>query len=99
MRLRVLPLPEQRLGEAVETPYLLVIDRCNEDQATHFRQATENVAEKVGARGILVFPGEVALDTEPVPLPLSEVYRKAVAKTGEAANEMLADRLALAEEG
>lgn len=53
MRIRVLPLPEERLGDAVSTPYGLVIDRCEDVPAL--------TADALGARFIIVSDEDVEI--------------------------------------
>jgi hypothetical protein len=57
-RLQILPLPDVFVGEASETPFVLVIDQVDEATADAFREDLEkagNIAEKIGARAVLCF--------------------------------------------
>lgn len=58
-RLRVLELPKQTLGEACDTPFILVFDRCG-DSMDLFGDI-EDVAKRCGARSILAFADEIQL--------------------------------------
>ncbi|WP_433597910.1 hypothetical protein ACQPXH_19155 [Nocardia sp. CA-135953] len=60
MRLRILELPMRHLGQASETPFALIIDRCNEDEAEALASNT-GFAHSIGAVGALVFEHEVTL--------------------------------------
>ncbi|MET8648434.1 hypothetical protein [Nocardia aurea] len=64
MRLRVLALPPRTLGEASETPFLLVFDRCAD--AGIADPFFTRLKETVGAEAVLVLAEEVELDPEQV---------------------------------
>lgn len=60
MRLQILPLPEVVLGEAVKTPFVLVIDELPEgDPAQYDALHLDQAAKSLGAEGILVFTERV----------------------------------------
>lgn len=64
MRLQVLELPTRRLGPAEETPYLLVLSEV-EDPSTIKEYTTEEIEERFGARGLMVFSSPVELGPPP----------------------------------
>lgn len=41
MRLRILELPMRHLGEASETPYALIFDRCSESDGQSIQRAVQ----------------------------------------------------------
>ena len=58
MRIRILPLPEERVGDTVTTPYGLILDRIgNDDLAEELLQASTK--QDVGARFLLAFVDDV----------------------------------------
>lgn len=57
MKLQVVDLPEQRLGDAVETPYLLVFSEVENYDA--LVEGGAHLKEHTGARGVLVFEDAV----------------------------------------
>lgn len=57
MKLQVVELPEQRLGEAAETPYLIVLSEV--DNFDTISEGAKGVKESVGARAVLVFEDPV----------------------------------------
>lgn len=64
-KLRVLELPERKVGEAVETPFVFVLDRCRNLEDAHsfwknFMNA-ETAADRSGMKAVLVFAEEVEL--------------------------------------
>lgn len=59
MRLRVLELPQRKIGEAIETPFCLVLDRCPEAKGA--LDAFGERARESGANAVFVFVGEVEL--------------------------------------
>jgi hypothetical protein len=61
MRLRYMELPSQVAGDNVETPFLLVLDRCNEAQAERLKHLPPNWAERTGARFVLIFQDEIEI--------------------------------------
>lgn len=60
MRMRVVALPKLKLGEAETCPFLLVFDRCTEEQADCLRVA--DLTATTQAQHVLVFSDEVELD-------------------------------------
>ena len=63
MRIRVLELPQRKVGEVIESPYTLIIDRCPREARADIAELMnrETVARQLGARGALVFIEEVEL--------------------------------------
>lgn len=60
MRLRVLALPKQTLGAATAQPFLLVFDRCTDEQCEYMRDS--RLKDITGAEGVVVFADDVDLD-------------------------------------
>lgn len=63
MRLRVLELPQQKRGDAIETPFMFVLDRCPVEAHAEINELMNHgqVVNQLGARGTLVFAEEVEL--------------------------------------
>lgn len=62
-RLRVLELPVEHQGEHKNAPYLLVIDRCDDETTQNMRMAdTEALQASTGARGLLSFGFEIDIE-------------------------------------
>jgi hypothetical protein len=61
MRLRVMELPSEVVGDDVTTPFLLIIDRCNADQAERIKQLPPNWVAQTGAKFALFLEDEVEL--------------------------------------
>lgn len=62
MKLQVVELPEQRLGDAVETPFLLVFSEVESGPELFEGLAEEDrvrLREQIGARGFLAFEDPV----------------------------------------
>lgn len=81
MRLRVLELPKRQLGQAVETPFLLVVDRIGNDDLTESWRGSEGFSAQVGAAGTVVFRDEIDLEgalvfTDPEARPIIEAAAK-----------------------
>lgn len=58
MRIQILPLPQRVFGDAVETPFALILDECPEDMLTEAFGA-KDAAVSIGAVGALVFADRV----------------------------------------
>jgi hypothetical protein len=58
--MRVVALPTEKAGPLEHTPFLLVFDRCTDDQAAYLREADLRTATK--AAQVLVFSDELELD-------------------------------------
>lgn len=64
MRLQVLELPQERDGDVVNTPYLLILSEVEEpDRIAQF--TPEEHARWTGARGMLIFRSAVELGPPP----------------------------------
>lgn len=61
MRLRILELPPNRLGEASETPYALIFDRCGPAAGLDEQISSGKMRETTGAAFVLAFAGSVDL--------------------------------------
>ncbi|MET7752323.1 MULTISPECIES: hypothetical protein [Actinomycetes] len=61
MRLRILELPTEKLGPAVQTPFCLVFDNATRDECDVIGAQTASLRETTGARGILAFDTAVDL--------------------------------------
>lgn len=62
MRLRILELPARTLGEARETPFLVVFDRCSQQQYDMLLKAGDTLKSEVaGASAVLSFTDEIEL--------------------------------------
>lgn len=61
-RLRVLELPMRHLGQASDTPFVLVLDRCTDELATNVEDHATHWRETTGAQAILVFAEAIDLD-------------------------------------
>lgn len=65
MRMRYMELPSQVIGDVCETPFILVIDRCSEDDLRRFNRDTcRQMSEETGARAVSVFASEVSLSQD-----------------------------------
>ncbi|MFE3051591.1 hypothetical protein [Nocardia sp. NPDC059239] len=63
MRLRILPLPANVLGQATQTPFCLIFDRCTEaDTNTITAMVDIGLKDSTGARSVLAFQSEIELD-------------------------------------
>ncbi|SNY84178.1 hypothetical protein SAMN04244553_3605 [Nocardia amikacinitolerans] len=62
MRMRVVELPMTHLGEATNSPYLLVFDRCQPGEISTSQWQEQDIAGITGARGVLVFDYEVDIE-------------------------------------
>ncbi|MCX4232007.1 hypothetical protein [Streptomyces ortus] len=58
-RLQILELPEVFVGEASETPFVLVLDQVDDELAEDITRWPEDVATRIGARQVLCFPGTI----------------------------------------
>lgn len=64
-RIQVLPLPTETLGSASATPFVIVIDKCADDEFDDllpFFMEPKAISEQIGARTILVFKGELTVE-------------------------------------
>ncbi len=63
-RLRVLELPAEHLGEAMTTPFVLVLDRATDSllEALLTPGVAPSLKDASGARGVLFFSEEIDLD-------------------------------------
>lgn len=61
MRLRILALPAVTLGQASQTRYIMVFDRCGDADLTEYLHNADDLAEKCGAQTCLAFAGEIEL--------------------------------------
>lgn len=64
-RIQVLPLTTETVGAVSQTPFLLIIDKCGEDDSGNpeseiYRQLAS--AEQVGAKLVLVTRGELTVE-------------------------------------
>lgn len=74
-RIQVLPLPTETAGSFSSTPFVLIFDRMGADEQFG-EDEWSSIKEKVGARLILVFDGE--LDVENVDEALHRAAQVAV---------------------
>lgn len=63
MRLRVLELPAETVGEVSSSPFVLVFDRIESADLDNVRTSARDKAtlDATGARGVLVFADDVEL--------------------------------------
>lgn len=59
MRIRTMKLPSQVTGDTVQTPFLIVVDKCNIEELD--AEAGEGIKSASGAAGVLVFAGAVEI--------------------------------------
>ncbi|TDB90936.1 hypothetical protein E1264_03785 [Actinomadura sp. KC216] len=59
MKLEVVPLPEQRIGDAAGSPYLLVISEVGDYLLNLDEAEVEKLKEDIGAAGVLFFEDPV----------------------------------------
>ncbi|WP_280331514.1 hypothetical protein [Nocardia wallacei] len=62
MRLRILELPTNYLGQASDTPFCLVFDNASHENMSMIEEMTDGLKDKVGARAVLVFEDSIELD-------------------------------------
>lgn len=61
MRLQVLPLPEQRVGDHSVTPYILIFSELTETQQSIIRLNRRDLIKSTGAQDIIGTEWEVEL--------------------------------------
>jgi hypothetical protein len=63
MRLRVMELPAEVVGEFVKTPFALIVDRCGDEEIDVWTsEMADNAKTSTGACAVLVFSDEVELN-------------------------------------
>ncbi|MGW4493762.1 hypothetical protein [Streptomyces sp. NPDC004376] len=70
-RLQILQLPEVVVGSVSETPFVLVIDQAPRDEnSAAFRDDLVNnkIADRLGARAVLVFEDTIDIPANEVPV-------------------------------
>ena len=59
MRLQILELPSVVVGEAVDTPFVIVVDSYSEETLIH--EAARLMKDAFGARGVFLSPEPVEI--------------------------------------
>lgn len=54
-RIQILELPVAHVGEASETPFILIIDQVDDETAADIARWPDNIASRTGARHVLCF--------------------------------------------
>lgn len=62
MRLRYMELPSVVVGDLVQTPFVLIFDRCTDAEVAGVLRDSPSIAKSSGARAAFAFGHEVDLD-------------------------------------
>jgi hypothetical protein len=61
MKIQILELPMEPVGEVTSTPFVLVLSEMPPEDAAAFAGQTERIRELTGARGVLTYYGIVEI--------------------------------------
>lgn len=92
-RLQILELPEVFVGEASETPFVLIVDQYEPppypgdiNEAAPY----DGIAEKIGARAVLVFEDTIEIPANDIPALVDEPFKTSVEEWAAGTNETIA---------
>ncbi|MEU6990389.1 hypothetical protein ABZ953_06960 [Streptomyces sp. NPDC046465] len=103
-RIQILELPMVHVGDATETPFILVIDQASEDVASTLdgpdgedvsyataikRLGSPSLAEQIGARAVLVFADTIDIPANDVPVGPDDAFKKDVQDWAAGTNKTL----------